>query len=322
MTKYKKVLKDKKRYSYERKDGTKVTVPPHNQHYNIRIYRNISSDRARKEFEKRSKRSRAIDKARKSKNLKEVPDEEWSEDPARSDIIGIDTPDFKTLNLDISKFNEEYFKILENAKGEIDTLSNKEFSKILPHTWNHYKKQYVAEIEAPSLKYDGLERDFISSRENFSSSGKNADLTFPDINNVSYPEGTLIEFKIGSHKNMIKQIYRRDKDGWRRIAKRETYGGYYGGKNKEKWKLFNAQIEDNFFEHRNPQELKIFIESSPNPIHRKEAIKNLNDTEYLKDLAKTDETFEIRNLAYKRLEKVSQDAYDEVKAYYKKTYYS
>jgi len=45
--KSKKVLKQKDAYSYEKKDGTKVKVPAHSQHYNMKIYRKFPRAKTR-----------------------------------------------------------------------------------------------------------------------------------------------------------------------------------------------------------------------------------------------------------------------------------
>jgi len=46
MTKYKKVLKPKKGYSYTNKYGTKVNVSSGKQHYRVRKYKNITKSRS------------------------------------------------------------------------------------------------------------------------------------------------------------------------------------------------------------------------------------------------------------------------------------
>jgi len=94
MSKYKKVLKKKEAYKrYDPRSGKKVKVPGHSQHYRVRIYRRISKKEAKKEFEKRSKRSQAIDKAFRSKKTLDIPTEEWSGNQNKIDLEGIDTPE-------------------------------------------------------------------------------------------------------------------------------------------------------------------------------------------------------------------------------------
>lgn len=81
-----------------------------------------------------------------------------------------------------------------------------------------------------------MERAFISNRTDFSSSGANASLETNEPQKI----GTIIEVKSGSHKNMYKKLYRKEKNGkWRLIAKRKGLGGYYGGGNKSDWELIH-----------------------------------------------------------------------------------
>lgn len=123
-----------------------------------------------------------------------------------------------------------FFDFLKNVQGE----GNYDFETIVPKSWNHYKRQYVAEIIGPDEKYDGLKRGFISKLTNFSRSGANASLE------VDEPEhaGTLIEVKEGSHKHMYVTIYRKKKNGkWEGIAQKEVAGGFYGGGLRQGWRL-------------------------------------------------------------------------------------
>ena len=90
---YTKVKKRKSEYNYERKNGKKVNVPSHSQHYNIRTYRNIPRAQAKEAFNTRSKRAKTLDLRTRSKLVKKEPDEEWLEHPDKSDVEGIDVPD-------------------------------------------------------------------------------------------------------------------------------------------------------------------------------------------------------------------------------------
>jgi hypothetical protein len=140
---------------------------------------------------------------------------------------------------DIKKFDKETFEELKNAKGEknkvMGGLVTLKWSNIVPTSWNHFKKEYVAIIKCCSEDFDGLEREFISDRTNFSSSGKNADLETVEPTE----ENILIEIKTGSHKSMTKTIYRRENGLWIPIAGREGRGNYFGGGNTTGWKIFN-----------------------------------------------------------------------------------
>ncbi|MFO7798120.1 MAG: hypothetical protein R6W84_18430 [Promethearchaeia archaeon] len=110
MSKYKKVLKKVPAYSYSHhKTGKKVNVGSHKQHYRIRMYKPISREKARKEFEKRSQRSQSIDKANRSKETKQEPDEEWLENINRMDVKGIDTYELTTTQKE-----KEFKKLLTN----------------------------------------------------------------------------------------------------------------------------------------------------------------------------------------------------------------
>ena len=122
----------------------------------------------------------------------------------------------------VERFDESSFEKLRNAIGEEDLY---EFEDIIPTTWNHLKKEYVAIILGVTDKYDGLDRNFISSRYDYTSSKANAKLEAPEPRKI----GTLIEVKEGSYKNMYKRVFRKEEDGWRLIAEREGQSSYFGG---------------------------------------------------------------------------------------------
>ena len=128
---------------------------------------------------------------------------------------------------------ETLFQRLQRAKGKGELYA---WDDIIPHSWNHYKQQYVAIIRGDHEKF-GLDREFISVKHNFTSSGANADLEAEEPTE----EGTLVETKKGSHKHMYKCIYRREKGGWRLIAMRESYSGYFGGANKGGYKIYDGE---------------------------------------------------------------------------------
>jgi len=119
--KYDKVLKKRSGYSFKHpKTGKKVVVPSHKQHYRVRIYRDISRSQAKEEFEKRSERAKSIDKANRSKNTKDEPDEEWLENINRTDIEGIDTP--STHDKKTPKDEKELKKDLEEIEKKLDEI--------------------------------------------------------------------------------------------------------------------------------------------------------------------------------------------------------
>lgn len=86
----------------------------------------------------------------------------------------------------------------------------------LPTGWNHIKKEYAATLDwnPTTEKWD---RNFIGSRENYSSSRKNASY---DYGTSHEKVGTIVEIKDGSYKNIGQSYYRKDEDGWKYLGER------------------------------------------------------------------------------------------------------
>jgi len=124
----------------------------------------------------------------------------------------------------------ELYESLQSAKGVLVE------DIVFPRSWNHLKGEYVALVTGKDDKF-GLRRDFISSRKNLTSSRLNADLVL-NVNLKDLPVGTILEVKDGSHKNLSQKIYRKDSDGWKKIAVREGKSAYFGGGWMKEWKFF------------------------------------------------------------------------------------
>jgi len=230
--------------------------------------------------------------------------------------------EYKVSNqVSIQKFDEAQFNKLKTALGKDYSYTDDEFNNIMPKGWNHLKKDYVAEITGFSDKYDGLNRTFISELSNFSSSKKNASIEVPDMGEMF--EGDLIEIKTGSHKNMSKNIYRKDKDGWRLIAQRKGTGDWYGGGNKEEWQVYNIQERDIHLDQRSERELFDIASMHPNQTIAIKAIKKIKDEKILEELAVSHEEFKIRNTAWNRIKELYPDSETRRKVanFYSKTYY-
>ena len=133
--------------------------------------------------------------------------------------------------MQVKKFTKKEYEVLKKAKGTDELRS---FEEIKPVKWNNLKREYVAEIKGVCDKFDGLEREFISNVSNYSENGQEADLDCKE------PEGNgeLIEVRSGSHRNLIKAIFRHEKDKYRLIAMRNGASAYYGGGNTTKWNIF------------------------------------------------------------------------------------
>ena len=133
--------------------------------------------------------------------------------------------------MEIEKFDNETLEVLKTAKG---TETEYKFNEIVPTKWNNLKREYVAEIVGVTKKFDGLERQFISNVDNYREGGKTADLLCvePEEDNC------LLEIRAGSHRNLLKTIFRKEGEKYKIVAIRNGASAYYGGGNTTKWNIF------------------------------------------------------------------------------------
>jgi hypothetical protein len=381
MSKYKKVLKRRKGYTYKHpKTGKKVKVPSGKQHYRVRVYRTISREEAQKAFDKRSDRSKALDKAKTSKNLKQEPDEEWKEDPSRSDVQGIDTPieakkvnarekgldlvdtllslkkpkekDLEIINLtsselddkvpglknlkkdlregkiiltsedidkleahlgnqwklreiraevegiekikdlerrkkalhnkpkaiEISKFNEETYQVLNDTLGTEDPLTSEDITDA--HINN------MSQIMGPDRKY-GLERSWLG----YSEYGKDTEYEPGELDRLE--EGAIIE----RNTRRNREYFRKVNGDWYLIGERDSGGGY----------TLKGVVPKAIANKEQQNKLEAIVKHADDLSSRMLAIEDLNNKELLENIAVSDESYRMRSKAYHRLKELDPD---------------
>ena len=132
-----------------------------------------------------------------------------------------------SLEDQVAKLVKEFSNIDEKVMIHLTTSLGESDNPVLPTHWNHIKKQYAATITFDD-DYN-LVRDFLGSRENFSSTRKNADIEYKDEVLEKMPIGTVLEIKEGSYKHMPTTYHRKTKNGWVLVATRKGTSNWYGG---------------------------------------------------------------------------------------------
>jgi len=127
--------------------------------------------------------------------------------PKESDVWGIDTPDPESKG-------GRLWRLFKRAKGSKRVAITKEANI----NWNWLKQNYVAEVKGPDEKYM-FKRRFLGTRENWSSSGKNATIKLAE-KEVPKRVGSILEVRDPSHKHDYRAYYKKRRDGWHLIAHR------------------------------------------------------------------------------------------------------
>jgi hypothetical protein len=163
-------------------------------------------------------------------DIKEIPGRKWNP----TDKIWL-VP--KSEKDKIDKLNEKHSGKSSLNKQIWDYLNNKktiaeetyEDKNLFPYGWDHLKRQYAAILTYDNTK-DKIDRKFLGNRTNFSSSGKNATITYSESEKPeNLPVGTIVEIKEGSHKNLSQIYYKKTgKNEWSKITYKQAASGYFG----------------------------------------------------------------------------------------------